>query len=57
VSEMCSDGNSYSVDCQCPRATCDCTRTGLPLVQSVSYPGCPTCTQLGNLFALCGFPQ
>jgi hypothetical protein len=56
---MCSDGTTYSVDCQCPQATCTCTAmaTNGGSSGSVMYAGCPSCTQLGNLFALCGFPQ
>jgi len=58
-SETCSDGTSYSVDCQCPQGTCTCTAmaTNGGSGGSVMYPGCPSCTQTGNLFALCGFPQ
>ncbi|HTQ47451.1 MAG TPA: hypothetical protein VMI75_32065 [Polyangiaceae bacterium] len=58
-SETCSDGNSYSVDCQCPQGTCTCSQMGTGGGSSgggISYAGCPTCS-LGNLFALCGFPQ
>jgi len=57
--ETCSDGNTYNVDCQCPQGTCTCTQTGTGgggSGGSVSYPSCPSCS-MGNLFALCGFPQ
>jgi hypothetical protein len=59
-SETCSDGNMYSVDCQCPQGTCTCTQTGNGGGSSgggISYPGCPSCSLGGSLFALCGFPQ
>jgi hypothetical protein len=58
-SETCSDGNMYTVDCQCPQGTCTCTQTGNGGGSSgggISYPTCPMCVT-DNLFALCGFPQ
>jgi hypothetical protein len=59
-SETCSDGNTYHVDCQCPSATCVCyvtSSSGGSGGGSVMYPGCPSCTQLTDLYSLCGFPQ
>jgi hypothetical protein len=60
ASETCSDGNMYSVDCQCPQGTCTCTQTGTNGGSSgggFSYPGCPSCIQTPDLFSICGFPQ
>jgi hypothetical protein len=58
-SETCSDGNMYSVDCQCPQGTCTCTQTGTNGGSSgggFSYAGCPNCTT-SDIFTICGFPQ
>jgi hypothetical protein len=57
-SETCSDGTTYSVDCQCPQGTCTCTVMSANGGSggSVMYPGCPSCSA-DNLFSLCAFPQ
>jgi hypothetical protein len=58
--ETCSDGNKYSIDCQCPQGTCTCSQAGNGGGSSgggFTYSGCPSCTLTANLFALCGFPQ
>jgi hypothetical protein len=60
ASETCSDGNTYHVNCLCPQASCLCSVTsssGGSGGDGVTYPGCPSCTQLSGLYSLCGFPQ
>ncbi len=58
-SETCSDGTTYSVDCQCPQGTCTCTATSSNGGSGGSgmYAGCPNCSFGTYLFTLCGFPM
>jgi hypothetical protein len=58
VSETCSDGNAYSVNCSCPSAICFCTQEG-PNSGSggeVPFSGCPSCSTTG-VWDICGFPH
>jgi hypothetical protein len=60
VNESCSDGNTYSVECDCPSAMCFCSQTfgtgGGSSSGGVTYAGCPGCSSTSGLFSLCGFP-
>ena len=60
VSELCNDGTTYSVTCQCPEAMCYCTQSapnGSGSGAGFSYSGCPSCSVTEGLYKLCGFPQ
>lgn len=60
TSEICRDGTTYSVTCQCPEAMCYCTQSapnGSGSGAGFSYSGCPSCSVTDGLYTLCGFPQ
>jgi hypothetical protein len=60
LSETCTDGTTYAVDCQCPSAMCSCTQTsamgGGSSGGNIPLAGCPACTPQAA-WAACGFPQ
>jgi len=60
ISETCSDGTTYSADCQCPSGTCSCSEMsgmsgsgggGIP------FTGCPSCPSASAAWTACGFPH
>ncbi|HEY3818310.1 MAG TPA: hypothetical protein VGL81_14120 [Polyangiaceae bacterium] len=62
--EMCSDGTTYSVTCNCPSATCSCSEMSANMGGSsgggMAYTGCPDCSDVSNANAAwvaCGFPH
>ena len=64
LTENCSDGSQYSVDCQCtagsPTGTCSCAETdgmGGGSGGGNSFPGCPICPDPAAAWKACGFPQ
>ena len=64
MTENCSDGSQYSVDCQCQAGsamgTCSCAETNGMSGGSgggTSFGGCPVCPPPGEAWKLCGFPQ
>ena len=64
LTENCSDGSQYSVDCQCQAGsamgTCSCAETnGMSGGSSggSSFGGCPVCPPPGEAWTICGFPQ
>lgn len=64
MTETCSDGSQYSVDCQCQAGsamgTCSCAETnGMSGGSSggSSFGGCPVCPPPGEAWKVCGFPQ
>lgn len=60
VSEACTDGDAYTVSCDCPAATCSCThgRDGGLVFATFSFADCASCADAGAapLFAGCGVP-
>jgi hypothetical protein len=63
-SETCTDGWTYSADCRCPDAVCDCTKTigdmsgGSSGGAQVAFDGgCPACPSGAAAWALCGYPH
>ncbi len=61
ISDLWSCGDTkYSIQCNCPAATCDCTEQtanggGGTTVSAVGV--CPACSDSASLPALCGFPH
>jgi hypothetical protein len=67
ISETCSDGHAYGVDCECaPGGMCSCTKgaiggtaastlTSSAQVCAGAQNGCPMASN--ELFAVCGFPR
>ena len=60
LSETCSDGTTYQVDCSCPSGTCSCSEMsgmsgsgggGIP------FAGCPSCPSVVQAYEACGFPH
>ena len=60
LNEACSDGNTYSIECDCPSAMCSCSiltgQMGGSSGGGISYAGCPSCSMTSGLWSLCGFP-
>jgi hypothetical protein len=61
MSETCSDGTTYTVDCSCPRATCNCSRemgsTGEGTL-GAHYEGCSQfCSVAMDAWDACNFPH
>jgi hypothetical protein len=60
ASETCSDGTTYTMQCNCPQAMCSCTQMSATIGSSstIPYDGCASgCTSLADALAACGFPQ
>ncbi len=53
---VCSNGNTYEVDCSCPSATCVCKQNGTATGKVIAFT-CPACTDPGPTWQRCGFPQ
>ena len=58
-SEMCSNGVTYQVTCDCPQASCTCTQSGSGGGSGgiVPFSSCPACPSPSEAFTICGFPQ
>jgi hypothetical protein len=54
VSETCSDGNNYQVQCDCPKAICQCSGSSGGVVMLSTCPMCPTSDEA---FTICGLPH
>jgi len=53
-SETCTDGNTYQVTCDCPKAECQCLGSSGGVVPFNTCPACPTPAQA---FEICGYPH
>ena len=60
LTETCSDGTTYQVDCSCPSGTCSCSEmSGMSGSGGSGFPftGCPTCPGVDQAWNACGFPH
>jgi hypothetical protein len=64
MTESCSDGSMYSVDCQCPggamTGSCSCSEThtmGGGSGGGSPFTGCPICPGPAEAWKACGYPH
>ncbi len=58
VSETWSCGSvTYGFSCLCPQGTCECWQDGTAKKLSGTLISCPSCVELDNASAVCGFPH